>query len=93
MVVTSGDILLPIFVAGFDRLLENAQDIYWVGCGVGMCQIGVLSIFAARRTYTTAESDPSAVAPRGDPFMREVSGLISSSISRLAPPLSSLARR
>ena len=73
---TSGDILLPIFVAGFARLLENAQDIYWVGSGVGMCQIGVLSIFAARRTYTTAESDPSAVAPRGDPFMREVSGLI-----------------
>ena len=76
MLLTSGDILVPIFVAGFARLLENAQDIYWVGCGAGMFQIGALSISAARRTYTTAESDPSAVAPRGDPFMREVSGLI-----------------
>ena len=76
MLLTSGDILVPIFVAGLARLLENAQDIYWVGCGAGMFQIGALSISAARRTYTTAESDPSAVAPRGDPFMREVSGLI-----------------
>ena len=75
MVITAGDIMGPILVAGGARLLENAQDIYWVGSGVGTFQLGAISIFAACRMYTNTDSNSSAVAPRGDPLMRDAAGL------------------